>query len=393
MKGGFDYKMDAIYKDYVIDLSCNNNFVQVPAVQSDGNESRFIRITLISNNVQYLANQGTMIVSIAGTKPDGNQILDECISIGEDGKILIKITSQMTAVAGRGDYSITLMDRETNSLLQSFPFYILVTKSAFNANEIVSSNEFQLLTNTVVEAKNTVDSMRELETEVATNEENRKNAEIARNDAEDIRIQNEIDRQTNTATAIQDTQRATADAITATQNANNATARANQATNDALVAIQDAVNATEDAIAATQNATNTTARVNALETSFTNAENDRIQNENIRIQNEIDRQDAADLLMSQMNQATTDTVAATNRANTISTNLQNKLDNGDFKGDKGDKGDRGDPFTYSDFTDDQLAALKGADGRDGVIMSIGTNQYSFSIDSNGDLILTYNDGT
>lgn len=34
-------------------------------------------------------------------------------------------------------------------------------------------------------------------------------------------------------------------------------------------------------------------------------------------------------------------------------------------GPKGDKGDKGDAFTYDDFTPDQLAALKGADGKDG----------------------------
>ena len=32
---------------------------------------------------------------------------------------------------------------------------------------------------------------------------------------------------------------------------------------------------------------------------------------------------------------------------------------------KGEKGDKGDPFTYSDFTEEQLAALKGADGEKG----------------------------
>ncbi len=32
------------------------------------------------------------------------------------------------------------------------------------------------------------------------------------------------------------------------------------------------------------------------------------------------------------------------------------------KGDPGPKGDKGDPFTYADFTPDQLAALKGPKG-------------------------------
>lgn len=33
-----------------------------------------------------------------------------------------------------------------------------------------------------------------------------------------------------------------------------------------------------------------------------------------------------------------------------------------IKGAKGDKGDKGDAFTYEDFTEEQLAGLRGADG-------------------------------
>lgn len=33
-----------------------------------------------------------------------------------------------------------------------------------------------------------------------------------------------------------------------------------------------------------------------------------------------------------------------------------------IKGDKGDKGDKGSPFTYDDFTEEQLEALRGPKG-------------------------------
>ena len=55
-------------------------------------------------------------------------------------------------------------------------------------------------------------------------------------------------------------------------------------------------------------------------------------------------------------------------ANPASVNIKGaKGDKGDTgaKGDKGDKGEKGDPFTYSDFTPEQLAALKGAKGDKG----------------------------
>lgn len=38
-----------------------------------------------------------------------------------------------------------------------------------------------------------------------------------------------------------------------------------------------------------------------------------------------------------------------------------------FDGEKGDKGDKGDPFTYEDFTPEQLEALKGEDGNDYIL--------------------------
>ena len=48
-----------------------------------------------------------------------------------------------------------------------------------------------------------------------------------------------------------------------------------------------------------------------------------------------------------------------------------KGDKGD-KGDRGAKGDKGDPFTYDDFTEEQLEALKGADGKDAAINGVNS---------------------
>ena len=43
-----------------------------------------------------------------------------------------------------------------------------------------------------------------------------------------------------------------------------------------------------------------------------------------------------------------------------------KGDKGD-KGDRGEKGDKGNPFTFDDFTEEQLASLKGEPGNDYVL--------------------------
>lgn len=59
------------------------------------------------------------------------------------------------------------------------------------------------------------------------------------------------------------------------------------------------------------------------------------------------------------------------------------------RGEKGEKGDKGDPFTYSDFTPEQLAALKGKDGADG---QNGVSVTGASIDTSGHLIITLSSG-
>lgn len=61
-------------------------------------------------------------------------------------------------------------------------------------------------------------------------------------------------------------------------------------------------------------------------------------------------------------------VSIANATKQVAQSVRTDADNGVFKGDKGDKGekgDKGDPFVYSDFTDEQLALLKGEKGDTG----------------------------
>ena len=211
--------MNPLYNHYIIDMSSNNNFVLNPTMQGDGNSIRGIEIELIANGTQYVIDAENTIVAIMGSKPDTKQIMNKC-EISDDGYILVDITSQMSAVKGRGDYSIVLMDMNTNSQLKSFPFHILTTPAPFNISEIVSSDEFQLLTKMIAdsiislnESNKQIDLMKDLNAQVLAeetvrissenkrvtaenerkkNENNRKSAETAREDAE-IKRQNNYD--------------------------------------------------------------------------------------------------------------------------------------------------------------------------------------------------------
>lgn len=193
--------MNGTYQHYVIDLSSNNNFVQIPTVQGDGNNVRGFEVELIENGVPYAIDRTDCVIAIMGTKPDTKQIMNEC-QLTDEGYIKVDITSQMSAVKGRGNYQIVLMSRSTNSQLKSFPFYILTTSAAFDIEDTVSSDEFQLLTHNILKtdvvinkAETAVSDIRALETAVEAqeevriaNENSRKSAESGRDREEKKRV-------------------------------------------------------------------------------------------------------------------------------------------------------------------------------------------------------------
>ncbi len=136
--------MNEVTQHYIIDLSSNNNFVQVPAVQGDGNDSRYVTIELIDHGQRYTIDSEHTNVLITGTKPDGTEIWNFC-TITNEGYIRVEITYQMSAAAGRGNYQITLYEKEKNNQLKSFPFFVYVTKATYDPGYIISSDEFEAL--------------------------------------------------------------------------------------------------------------------------------------------------------------------------------------------------------------------------------------------------------
>lgn len=245
--------MNSIYQHYIIDLSSNNNFVQVPTNQGDGNNIRGFEVELIQNGLPYVVDKKDCFIFIMGTKPDTKGIMNECV-LTDQGSILIDITSQMAAANGRGDYQIVLMSRSTNSQLKSFPFHIITTPSAFDIDYVTSSDEFQALTKNITrtedvidEANTAISDIRTLGSTIKEAEESRANAETARASAEKDRNANENTRKAN------ETSRQTAEAnrmnAENTRNSNETTRQNNESTRqaDTASAITDAKNATDRA--------------------------------------------------------------------------------------------------------------------------------------------------
>ena len=136
--------MNSVTQHYIIDFSSNNNFVQVPAMQGDGNDTRYIEIEMIENGRQYTVDPDDTYITIAGTNPDGTEVWNNC-ELTDEGYLLVKITYQMTTVPGRSDYQIVLFSDKQNNQIKSFPFILLVTPATFDPSYIMSENEFEAL--------------------------------------------------------------------------------------------------------------------------------------------------------------------------------------------------------------------------------------------------------
>lgn len=364
--------MEGIYKHYIIDMSCNNNFVQIPTVQGDGNNVRGFEVELISNNVQYVVDKENTIVAIAGTKPDTKKVLNEC-QVTEEGYILVDITSQMSAVPGRGDYSIMLMDRKTNSQLKSFPFYILTTES-FNSAELISTNEFQLLVQKINEVEDVEARASGFEEEVIEREKIRdanekqrilKDAEYAEN--ESTRIQNEESRVNSESLRVQ----AESDRVVAYEQITQAEIRRTQQENN--------IKSNEET-----RQSNEAQRLES-ETNRNDTEAIRVQNENERIANEQQRVSQEKLM------AHSESIRQQNeiqRQTTFDDTIESINNAKEYANEQGDRARQ-----ISDDLENKIATdyYRGAPGKDGVITTVEMNQMAFNV-VDGNLILTYEEG-
>ena len=362
-----------LIQQYTVYFASNNNFLFVKGMQGDGYGTRYVDISLVNNGQPYTVNSEAVTVIIRGTKPDTSIIFNEC-EILDSNTIRVEITQQMSAVAGKGNYEVSIMSNLENRTLTSFPFFIIISKSSFDIGYVVSSNEFGLLVDkinqvhkiqldlsglksdmqdtikdcedakdecidTTDKAKKIISDMNTLNQNISNaeaqrvlNENNRINAEnirgtkeIERNNAEQIRISNENTRKSAEITR-------------------------NNNENDRAIA--------ENARAVAEEARNT------AEGDREDAEAIRQANEVIRQNQEQTRQTDTATAIANANTATANANTATNRANTISADLEYKV--------------------ATDY-------YKGEPGKDGVITTIDINQLAFEV-IDGHLIMTYETG-
>lgn len=184
---------DAIIYDIDLDLHERIQDQMVSAVQYD-TRTRYIRATIYKNGELYPIT-ADKIITFSATKPD-NLGIDNQASIDSQGRIIYMMTEQTTAKHGTFNAEFRIYDTEVISGITYsrrktvFSFKVFVAKSSLKDDTVISSNEFNVLTDLIStvgdiisDATTLIANLTELEQTVSSNE--------------DIRVENEEERVTN----------------------------------------------------------------------------------------------------------------------------------------------------------------------------------------------------
>ena len=385
-----------LIQQYMVD----NNFLFVKGIQGDGYGTRFVDISLLNDAQPYTINPDDVEVVIRGTKPDNKSIFNAC-EIINDNTIRAEITQQMSAISGKSGYEISIIAKKENRVLTSFPFFIMISKSSFDVGYVVSSDEFGFLVDKINKVNTLeVDIVKIIEDTLELNEESKFQTESCKTatneaieatnslkdfhstaeEAENQRIANEEKRQSDTATAIQNTEKATRDAIGKI----NVMDELEQSIEDAEA---ERVSAENERIQQAIDFANDEETRKANELIRIDHYNDSVISEEQRKKDEIIRQNQEAKRQEDAQEALSETITATNNANTatayaksVGDDLVARLNRGEFKGEKGDDGV---VHTVSGQYAFQIV-------NDHLIMfyTEGDEPLDMEIDSNGHLILT-----
>lgn len=178
----------------------NNTIVSINAKQEDAN-SRSIIATFTEHGKKVMLDSSYMSAFIRMRKSDGTLIYEEA-SISPEGQVIFTLTSQMLASTGKQVTDLMILsntkltktdfeqiedinDLSNTSVISVMPFYLLVTASAIDSEEIISTNEFNAL------IKQTT-RLQQLESKVNVKEAKREENEMERIKAEDLRQNGEF---------------------------------------------------------------------------------------------------------------------------------------------------------------------------------------------------------
>lgn len=143
-----------LIEDFRIDLSHIQSFKYLQAKQYDHN-SRKRRLILTDNNIPlFLKGTEIIILSLYG---DGKNYSNTTCAFGDDGYPYIVFTESMLSVAGDIDGEIHIYDNPIDGSSQpavatTFNFKMTVSKSLLNQDRLVTSSEFNILNDLILQA-------------------------------------------------------------------------------------------------------------------------------------------------------------------------------------------------------------------------------------------------
>lgn len=146
--------MNSIFSEIYLDLQ-HKTIETVNIKQYDYNY-RFIKITVTDNGNLYTLLPD-MQAEIKICKSDNYHIAEFATIDTTNNCILIKLTEQMTSIYGICDAEITLFN--DNGVISTMPFIINVEKCAIQNKDIISTDEYGVLEDLIVEAEKTIDKV------------------------------------------------------------------------------------------------------------------------------------------------------------------------------------------------------------------------------------------
>lgn len=184
----------------------NKNIVAVNAKQHD-KQSRYLEINCVNKGQKFDLSNSYAYIRLK--KPDGNAVFNKC-SI-ENGNIIVELTEQMLAIAGKAIADILILTVDINdlsdisivksSVLSTMTFNINIVASAIDNSEIESSYEFNALNEALEKIEVDVDKLDKIYSEIESfqneasiSEQNRVKSENERINAEETRQENENER-------------------------------------------------------------------------------------------------------------------------------------------------------------------------------------------------------
>lgn len=131
---------------------CRNDYKTVTIKQYDA-DSRHVLITCTDNGSVYRLDSSTHTCNVKMMTPDNRAIWDnQCISITEDGKVLITFSENMVLANGTGKLEIQVIENATSRELSTMILTVVIVGSVYSNDTIIASDEFNILKDTMDKA-------------------------------------------------------------------------------------------------------------------------------------------------------------------------------------------------------------------------------------------------